>query len=709
MQIEELLKGLNDAQREAVTHGEGPALVLAGPGSGKTTVIVKRILYLIQVKQIPPEEILVVTFTKDAALSMQQRFVKQAQMNYPVNFGTFHSIFYHILLESNHFGGSPTILSTSQKLSIMITILKEHMTSGKAVAHIEMQTAHIAGQTVRQTLGQAAGQVVSQGYYDYDALKEDALNLLSAMGFYKNTQDLKTAVKNLPDRWKTSFGDLFHTYQRQCKARNGLDFDDMVYECRELLVRNAERRTYWQKRFRYILIDEFQDINPLQYEVVKLLGEQHRNLFAVGDDDQSIYGFRGSRPACLKQFLTELGARKLILNANYRSTEEIVTAAEKVITENKDRFPKQCYAAGANAGPASSDSPAETYQSTAISCNPAMRCGEIAPSHSSVNIHSFTSKTEEYAYLIAKLKDFLKDNPEETCGVLFRTNGSMQFLAAMLTREGIPFQMKERTGNLHEHFIAKDVMAYLKLAAGERSRALFLQIMNRPVRYLSRECLGGGSQVDFAELKKWYRERGRPRDTQAVDEIQRLETQLTAMKRMSPGLAITYICKAVGYEQYLYSRKEVKEHLEEWLDILEFLREEAKGFATVDEWERGQSVDKEGQAAGRASQVACRIEQISAGTKIVQNMTGESRIHLMTVHASKGLEFDSVWMPDCNEKVYPHGNMPDAETVEEERRIFYVGMTRAKKHLELLCTTGTKERPRLMSRFLNPLTKSYVK
>lgn len=624
MPFKELTEGLNDAQREAVTHGEGPALVLAGPGSGKTTVIVKRILYLIWVRQIPPEEILVVTFTKDAALSMQQRFVRLAQKNYPVSFGTFHSVFYHILLESDHFKGIPTIFSAAQKLNIMTAIMKEQMSPTGARTD-----------------------------YDQGALKEDALSLLGAIGYYKNTQDVKTAVRNLPDRWKNLFEELFVEYQRQCKVKKGLDFDDMVYECRELLSGNMDKRIYWQKRFQYILIDEFQDINPLQYEVIKLLGERHRNLFAVGDDDQSIYGFRGSRPACLRQFLEELNARQIILNANYRSTAGIVASAEKVIAENKDRFPKQCYAAGAH---------------KEILCR------------DSVEIHSFVSRTEEYAYLVRELGEFIKNRPEETCGVLFRTNSNMQFLASMLVREGIPFQMKERTGNIYEHFIAKDIMAYLKLAAGERGRALFLQVMNRPMRFLDRESMGDSGQVDFVDLKRWYEVRHRPEGAQ----IQKMETQLMVLKRMSPGLAVSYVCKAMGYERYLRERRDAGEHLEEWLDILEYLRADAREYDTAEEWERGQK-------SGKGKQLQ------------------ESPIHLMTVHASKGLEFDFVRIPDCNEKVYPHKSLPDKEEVEEERRVFYVGMTRAKKHLELLCTTGTKERPRVLSRFLNPLMESVSK
>lgn len=635
-----LLSGLNLSQREAVMHGEGPALVLAGPGSGKTTVIVKRIFYLIQVRQIPPEEILVVTFTKDAAVSMQQRFTARAGNYYPVNFGTFHSIFYHILLETNHFGDRPGILSNSQKINILTAILKEC----------------------------AAAET---GYREYETLKSDAERLLTAIGFYKNTKDTEASVKYLPDHLRASFCGLFEAYQRQCRLRKLLDFDDMVYECRELLTENPKARAYWQKRFRYLLIDEFQDINPLQYEVVKLLGEQHRNLFAVGDDDQAIYGFRGSGPACLKQFLRELQAKQIVLNANYRSTAEIVSAAEKVIAQNADRFAKNCYAAGPLKG--------ETE---------------------TVELRSFLNKSREYACLAEELKHFLKTTEGESCGVLFRTNAGMKFLAAALSKEGIPFQMKERSGKLCEHFIVKDLMAYLKLAAGERSREVFLRIMNRPPRQLDREGLGGSGQVKLADLRRWHEERGRPEDTRAAREIRKLETQLAAIRRMSPGLAVSYIGKAVGYERYLKTRKDAGEHLEEWLDILEYLREDAKGYETADAWEQGlkHHSDSPESAFARTGGYAGSGRQADGG----------SRIRLMTVHASKGLEFDRVWMPDCNEKVYPHGNLPDKETVEEERRIFYVGMTRAKKYLGLLCTTGTKERPRIVSRFLNPLIKSGI-
>lgn len=620
---EDFLAGLNMPQLQAVTHGEGPALVLAGPGSGKTTVIVKRILYLIRVKHIPPEEILVVTFTKDAALSMQQRFLREAARSEPVNFGTFHSIFYHILLQSNYFSSRTTLLTQAQKKNILLSILRE-LTAAR------------------------------QEFCDYDTLKDLADSFLCAIGFYKNTQDEEAAARRLPTNWRSRFREVFEACKNQCRRQGGIDFDDMVYECRSFLQEDEMQRRYWQKRFRYILIDEFQDINPLQYEVVKLLGiiNGSGNLFAVGDDDQAIYGFRGSSPACLRQFARELGARQIILNANYRSTGEIVAAAERVIRENKDRFVKKCYAAA-----------------------------EVCGRADSVCVRSFGDRAQELNYLKEELGEFVRNCQGESCGVLFRTNGGMQGLAALLSREGIAYQMKEQAGNLYDHFIAGDIMAYLRLASGARDRKDFLRIMNRPVRYLCRESLGDSAAIDFDRLRDWYGRRGRPGDRQIAEALQKLERQLERLKSMPLGLTVLYICKSMGYEEYLKSRKEAGEQMEEWLDILESLRQEAMCYDSVQQWERAQK------------------------EVFVREQKENQAIRLMTVHASKGLEFDRVYMPDCNEKVYPHGSLPDREMVEEERRIFYVGMTRAKKRLELLCTTGTKERPRVMSRFLNPLRK----
>ncbi len=624
-----LFNGLNEAQRQAVAFGEGAAMVLAAPGSGKTTISVKRILYLIQIQKIPPEEILMVTFTKEAALSMQNRFqALYAEMqcdssdipaSVPVNFGTFHSVFYHILIKS-HYPAANQILSVSQKREIMQAILKERA-------------------------------IEKTGHYEFETLKAQAGDCLTAVGFYKNTLDIEKAKRSLPAEGRDDFPVILQRYREKCREAGGLDFDDMVYECRELLMRDKVIREYWQERFRYILVDEFQDINPMQYEVLKLLGQKHGNVFAVGDEDQAIYGFRGSDPDCVRRFVEEYDARQIVLNANYRSTEEIVALSEKVIAENKSRFlqNKGSYAAGKNAG-----------------------------IRESVRFASFETRQEELSYLKEQLQE-VAEAGNGTCGVLFRTNSAMQGLAVQLSKAGIPFEMKEKTGNPYDHFIMKDIMAYLKLAQGEGSREHFLRIMNRPLRYISRECAGENSRIDLARLSG---QNGR-----ADKELQRLKQQLARMRGMPPALAVQYVCKAVGYELYLRTQKEAGKHLEEWLEKLDFYKEDARNYPNVAEWERAQRLYES------------RLEEC----RRAMGADGDSCIFLMTVHASKGLEFDRVYLPDCNEKYYPHGSMPDADTVEEERRIFYVAMTRAKKYLELLCTTGTKERPRLISRFLNPI------
>lgn len=621
-------------------HGEGPMLVLAGPGSGKTTVIVNRILYLIKKRQIPPENILVVTFTKDAALSMQNRFVKEAGEQLAVNFGTFHSVFYHILRESDSSKANHQLITQSQKKNIVLTILKELAFK-------------------------------KEKYIDMDSLKEEAEGVLNAIGYYKNTRDVQSTLKKLSEGWKNEFQTVFEEFRRRMRKDGRLDFDDMVYECLELLLKDKQRLSYWQERFQYILVDEFQDINPMQYEVIKLLSAKHQNLFVVGDDDQAIYGFRGSKPACIRQFAEEFGACQVILNANYRSSEEIVKASEKVIGENKDRFPKECYAAGLCAG-----------------------------ERDSVKLRMFQSMGEEYEWIKITLKEEFEKS-DETCAVLFRTNTQMQRLASVLAREGIEFAMRGQAGDPYEHFIAKDIMAYLRFAKGERNRDLFLRIMNRPVRYLDREAVGEMNPIDLERLRMNYARRGRPTDIGAMQEIDALHQELTALKRMSPGPAVRYLCKAVGYERYLKEKAQTSEQLEEWLELLEFLKQEASAYHNLDEWMSAQK------------RIGQRMEEITERNDYRGRRRSETgrkpHIHLMTVHASKGLEFDHVFIPDCNEKTYPHGNMPDTETVEEERRIFYVGMTRAKKHLELLCVSGSKERPRVMSRFLNPLKEIYSK
>ncbi|MCM1056153.1 MAG: ATP-dependent helicase [Firmicutes bacterium] len=649
------MNDLNEAQRRAVAWEEGPLLLLAGPGSGKTFTITKRILYLLE-RGVPPEEILVITFTKDAAAAMQSRFRQLSHGFFPVHFGTFHSVFYHILLES---GGTRNLqlLNDSQRKKIMLSILKRLQTNSD--------------------------------------LSEESVKILAAVSLYKNTADRERAVSEMPTGWGERFGEIFTSYTEAVREAGAVDFDDMLYECRRLLEGDPGIRRSWQERFRHILIDEFQDCNPMQYEIIRLLAGKPCNLFAVGDDDQSIYGFRGARPDILRRFEKDFRAKRLLLDVNYRCTAEIVNASLAVIRENQDRFPKALRAAESVEG--------------------AGRTGGL-------HIIPFQDREAQTGWLLQQTAEWRQNHEKggERCAVLFRTNSCMQRMAAAMHGAGIPFFMRERGKNIYEHFVVKDIMAYLLLAEGVWRREHLLRIINRPVRYISREAVGEGRTIP--EMQAYYRERpdresGMPETDrrgytagfgaapgerksaaagraaghrwEMLERLSCLQRQMDSLRNMPLPLGIRYILKAVGYEGYLRTlAKGNQEKLSEWQETVEWLKEDAKRFRNVCDWAEAQEF------------------YVEEGERSPIHSDNGEPLCLMTVHGAKGLEFERVIIPDCNERIFPRGELQTREQIEEERRIFYVAMTRAKKSLELLYLTGDSRRPRLPSRFLNPLRSS---
>ena len=690
------LNNMNESQRKAVTHTGGPLLVLAGPGSGKTFTITRRILYLIE-NGVPPERILVITFTKEAALSMQRRFQETSKIPQPVNFGTFHSVFFQILRKSNVLK-SAELLSDSEKKNLLIPILQKN--------HIQ-----------------------TDGDLSYDNLREDAASFLSATSFYKNTLDAKQAARKAPTWLQDKFIRLLEEYQRAVRLCGKLDFDDMLSECMRMLSEDAYLREEWQGRFDHILIDEFQDINPVQYEVIKLLAGKNCSIFAVGDDDQSIYGFRGSQPECLKRFEREYASQRLLLDINYRSNPEIVNASLAVIGENKERFEKELKANPKRNG--ISDGKCVISDGENVISNEE----NVVSSKEKVRLLSFEGSEEQCTYLIDRLGRFLsehKENDGAECALLFRTNSGMQKLALRLRAAGIRYEMGERMQSIYQHFIVRDVMAYLSLASGDWNRETLLLVVNKPSRYVSREAVGNGVR-SVLELQRYYRTKTDIPEKlrkNILSALQSFGKQLDALGRLSPGLAVTYVLKAVGYEQYLrHLAGGNQEKWEEWREIMEWLKTDASRFSNLREWkevqelhalelERGKTGSRPGtgrdiqRGTGKDNQ-RCAGKNDQRGGRQVDNLTGEgahesdARIRLMTVHGSKGLEFDTVILPDCNETVFPHGRFQTDSEVEEERRIFYVAMTRAKENLELLYLTGTGERPRLPSRFLKPLLQDH--
>ena len=592
--------------------------MLAGPGSGKTFTIIQRILYLLG-QGVAPQSILVITFTREAAVSMQKRFRQTALGCEPVSFGTFHSVFYSILREAGVLS-SHKIADLSQKTELLTRIIKKHHTA--------------AGLSVRA-----------------DEYSEEAKRLLAAFSYYKNTLCQMEARKLAPAACQADFDSLYRQYRDCMRAERKIDFDDMLLLCKEFLENNETARECLRRRFRHILIDEFQDINPVQYEVLKLLSAAPHHIFAVGDDDQSIYGFRGSEPGCMLRFEKDYHAERLSLAINYRSCEKIVSFSGKMMEAAGDRFAKK------------------------------LRSG-AQRQDGYVKLLAFEGRPAQQQYLAERLA--ANRQTAQSAAVLFRTNAAMQRLAALLQHKKIPYCMKERAKSIYEHFIVKDLMAYLLLAEGKGGREDMLRIINKPFRAIGREEAAGLFR-GAPEVPQGMRQLP---GMQQLPGIQQLEKQLRHIAGLPPGPAVTYVLKAVGYEAMLRQLSEREpEKWQEWQEIIGWLKQDAAAYRSAAEWQEAQRLY--GEQSSRREKPA-----------------DPHAVQLMTVHAAKGLEFDTVFIPDCNECVYPHGSFPDDKTLKEERRILYVAVTRAKRNLELLYLTGTENSPRPVSRFLNGLLQS---
>lgn len=618
-------ENMNEAQRLAAAHGEGPMLVLAGPGSGKTFTITRRIFRLTR-RNIPADRILVITFTREAAQSMQKRYREQYGPSL-VCFGTFHSVFYHILKESRT-GAREHLLKHSDKKEILIPVIQKYRKVHGGSEHLQGPPSE---------------------------LSDAADRILAAFSYFKNTLDMEKSAAFLEEPWREAFPPLFEEYESVRRRNGGLDFDDMVYDCMELFRERADILALWRRRFTFFLIDEFQDINPVQYQTLRLLASPLDNVFAVGDDDQSIYAFRGSDPSLMQRFLKDYpAAKQVLLDINYRSEASVVEASLKVISLNNARFEKTLRAAEA---------------------------GENA-----VRLTRFADKNTQYAYLTDRLRQEQALGGLEDCAVLFRTNVGMREFAGCLLKAGIPYYMKEGQACIYDHFIAKDIEAYLRMALGERDRGLFLRIMNKPDRGLNREVFTA-KNISFQEYGT--------RASGPSDTLKRLERDLICLGKRKPSLGMQFLRRGIGYEAWLTKKSQGEEDRQgEWMEVLNWLTEDGAGYDSIEAWlESWQSFRQKWKRSGERQ----------AGRE-----TLKPSVSLMTAHASKGLEFAKVFLPDVNEGVYPHGRGPlEQETVEEECRILYVAMTRAKKALELLCVTGTQERPALPSRFLKVLQQDY--
>ncbi len=604
---------VNPIQKEAIEFASGAMQVLAGPGSGKTFVITQRIRYLIENYKIEPESILVITFTKAAAMEMQQRFYKLMQpARPPVNFGTFHAIFYHILRQSGKYRNY-TLIKETEKRRLLLRLLK--LPDSNAFINDERIDALI--------------KYIS-------AIKNEGGN---AADFEQETFEKDELVR------------IYTEYNIFLDEFKKLDFDDMGLLCLKLFEENPAVLSKWQEKYRYLMVDEFQDVNYMQYRIVQKIAGETPNLFIVGDDDQSIYGFRGAKPDIMRRFMEEYkDAGQLLLNVNYRCHEDIVDKSLKVIKVNKNRYDKQISASHADG--------------------------------KGVVLMPYQDQESEYNTLIDKLKEFRKINGDgglTNIAAIYRTNYECSLFAEKLLMNGIPFIMKEKFKSRYEHFAIKDILAYMEFAAGNRRRELFHLFMNRPLRYLRKDC-AVRPETELKELLDYYK------DNKTMCEVSAdLFSSLEHIKSMRPYLAVNYIRKVIGYDIYLKENYDASSY-DKFTRILDDFQKEARMFDSFRKF----------------------IDYISQCKELEENKLKDNNnetkngIQLMTMHASKGLEFDTVILADVNEGKIPPKQSDTPEASEEERRMFYVAMTRAKKNLYILYCQGKngKDTP---SRFLEPL------
>lgn len=606
-------KQFSESQKEAIKHYMGPCLVLAGPGSGKTTVITNRTRYLVENYGVNPSNILVITFTKAAAKEMQERYGNLVGGNQVrVSFGTFHAVFFKILKYAYNYNAA-NILKEEDKYHMLRELIdKEQM-------DIE---------DINDFISSLASEISS--------IKGD---MIDVNHYYSNTCS------------ETLFRKLYQGYEQWLRRNNKVDFDDMLVMCYELLKARPDILSAWQKKYQFILIDEFQDINRVQYEIVRLLALPENNLFIVGDDDQSIYRFRGARPEIMLNFEKDYpGTKRVILDENYRSTQKIVNTAMRVIQNNQVRFDK-----------------------------PIKAIREVGDP---VECKMFARMEEENQYIVKKIQEHIAGGGSYSdIAVLFRTNIGPRFLVDKLMEYNIPFHMKDSMPNIYDHFIAKNIFSYIRISGGCGMREDYLNIMNRPKRYISRDALST-DYISIEILKEYYQDKD-----WMVERLEKLEYDLSMLAHMTPYAAITYISKAIGYDEYLEEYADFRRMKpEELMSVKNEILEAAKPYRTYEEWFR--HIEEYGEELKKQA---------------LSNQQQTNAVELATMHSSKGLEYDRVFIIDAVEGVTPHNKAMLEEDLEEERRMFYVAMTRAKNHLTICSTKERFDKPVEMSRFVNEI------
>ncbi len=589
---------LDISQDSAIKWNGSSLLVIAGPGSGKTYVIINRISYLLQ-RGYDPDRILVISYTRDAAESVCRRFRESDKTGSNVHFGTFHSVFFRVLRES--FGYDiRSILNENEK---------------KNMARFALKLA---------------------GFHTDDRMLSDFFSVLSK----RNDSGDKCQDKS------KKYAEAEDIYIKMKSERKRLDFDDILFLSHEKLLQDPEILSYWKNRFDVIIIDEAQDMNPIQFRLLLLIKGKKTDIFMVGDDDQSIYGFRGSDPGILKKFTEACPETGIIyLSNNYRCASSILDHSKRLISHNKIRFQKQ---------------------QTAVSSERGM-----------ISVKSFADRAEEAGYITKEI--ISRINKPTKIGILFRHRISSAFIESDLTAAGISYSYRNR-GSIYNIFIVDDIISYLKIMSGSGRRSDYLRIINRPERFISRDSF----REEVVSESRCLLDTGNMR---ARENLRLFFQNLSFASTLPPFAQISYFRRGLMYDDFVKSREESDGRQEgDYMQYLDLINEESSHFKKTETF----------------------IEFLNEMNNKEENRYREDpdeTVSLMTFHGSKGLEFDTVFILDAVEGSSPsYKAVKDAE-MEEERRMFYVAVTRARKELVICTIENDRNKRAYPSRFLREMTE----
>lgn len=594
-----LLNELNNEQKLAVQHVNGPCLVVAGPGSGKTRVISHRLINLVLNENISPKKVLAISFTKASSTEMKNRTISLSNDHRMsrISFGTFHSVFFRIL---RYFEGYDlnSLIDDKTKLMTIKNIMK---------------TLNVEDADNNDVIGDVINEI--------SYVKNELMN----------PRDFKSNVVEIDD-----FEKLYNMYENIKYDINKIDFDDMLIKTYELLKRDINALNMVRDKYKFILVDEFQDINKVQFEVMKLICNPDNNIFVVGDEDQSIYGFRGARPDFLIEFEKYFGkSEKIVLDSNYRSYSEILEVSNKLIEKNKNRYEKVIISKLGSGGNVKYISAKDSDDEANIIINEIVR-----------DVENRKANYNDYA-------------------IIYRNNIQSRAFVDILIDRRINFSVKDVPVTIYDHWACRDLISYLKIGIEKSSNEDWVRIINKPFRYISRDSINKVKNDEdflFALINKCDLHK------KQVETLEDLDIDMNYIKGLSPEYAISYIRETLDYDRYILdycTNKKIK--VKDIMNILIDFNDSAKNYKTTEEF------------LNHIEEVKLEISK--------KDKYDSNGIMLTTMHSAKGLEFKYVYIVGVDEKTIPYSDEKERDPVElekhieEERRLLYVGITRAKQNV----------------------------